>query len=78
MATWNNYFLPLVVLSDPAHYPVTVGLASWYAQANAAGGASVLFSIVVTGALVATVPIVVAFLFLQRYWQGGLTFGSLR
>jgi multiple sugar transport system permease protein len=78
VATWNNYFLPLVVLSDPTHYPVTVGLASWNAQAVAGGGASVLFSIVVTGALVATVPIVVAFLFLQRYWQGGLTFGSLR
>ena len=78
VATWNNYFLPLVVLSDPVHYPVTVGLASWNAQATAGGGASVLFSLVITGALVATVPIVVAFLFLQRYWQGGLTFGSLR
>jgi multiple sugar transport system permease protein len=78
VATWNNYFLPLVVLSDPQHYPVTVGLASWSAQASAGGGANVLFSIVVTGALLATVPILVAFLFLQRYWRGGLTFGSLR
>jgi len=24
------------------------------------------------------VPIIVAFLFLQRFWQGGLTFGSLK
>jgi ABC-type maltose transport system permease subunit len=24
------------------------------------------------------VPIIVSFLFLQRYWQGGLTFGSLK
>lgn len=78
VATWNNYFLPLVVLSNPDHYPVTVGLASWNALATAGGGASVLFSIVITGALIATVPIVVAFLFLQRYWRGGLTFGSLR
>jgi multiple sugar transport system permease protein len=78
VATWNNYFLPLVVLSDPVHYPVTVGLASWYAQANAGGGAHVLFSVVITGALIATVPIVAAFLYLQRYWQGGLTFGSLK
>jgi multiple sugar transport system permease protein len=28
--------------------------------------------------LVMVVPIIVAFLFLQRYWQGGLTFGSLK
>ncbi len=78
VATWNNYFLPLVVLSTPEHYPVTVGLASWNAQAAAGGGAHVLFSVVVTGALVATAPIVVAFLLLQRYWQGGLTLGSFR
>jgi multiple sugar transport system permease protein len=78
VATWNNYFLPLVVLSTPEYYPVTVGLASWNAQAAAGGGAHVLFSVVVTGALVATAPIVVAFLLLQRYWQGGLTLGSLR
>jgi multiple sugar transport system permease protein len=28
--------------------------------------------------LVAVVPIIFVFLFLQRYWQGGLTFGSLK
>jgi multiple sugar transport system permease protein len=33
---------------------------------------------VITGALVAVVPIIFAFLFLQRYWQDGLTFGSLK
>jgi multiple sugar transport system permease protein len=27
---------------------------------------------------VSVVPIMITFLFLQRYWQGGLTFGSLR
>lgn len=78
VATWNNYFLPLVVLSTPENYPVTVGLASWNMQAAAGGGAQVLFSLVVTGALVATTPIVVTFLLLQRYWQGGLTLGSFR
>jgi multiple sugar transport system permease protein len=78
VATWNNYFLPLVVLSDPSHYPVTVGLASWNAQASAGGGAHALFSLVITGALVATAPIVLAFLLLQRYWRSGLTLGSLR
>jgi multiple sugar transport system permease protein len=78
VATWNNYFLPLVMLSDPDHYPVTVGLASWNGLAAAGGGAHVLFSVVLTGALLATVPIVVTFLVLQRYWRGGLTLGSVR
>src|SRR5918997_2418796 len=76
--TWNNYFLPLVLLNDPALYPLTVGLATWNAQASAGGGAQAVFPLVITGALVGIVPIIVVFLFLQRFWQGGLTFGSLK
>ncbi len=78
VATWNNYFLPLVVLSTPELYPLTVGLASWNSLASAGGGAQPLYPLVITGALVSIVPIIVSFLFLQRYWQGGLTFGSLK
>jgi multiple sugar transport system permease protein len=78
VVTWNNYFLPLVVLNDPALYPLTVGLASWNDQASAGGGAQAVFPLVITGALVGILPIIVVFLFLQRFWQGGLTFGSLR
>jgi multiple sugar transport system permease protein len=29
VATWNNYFLPLVMLGEPRWYPVTVGLSQW-------------------------------------------------
>ncbi len=78
VATWNNYFLPLVVLSTPELYPLTVGLASWNSLASQGGGAQPLYPLVITGALVSIVPIIVSFLFLQRYWQGGLTFGSLK
>ncbi|QIN83478.1 ABC transporter permease subunit [Rubrobacter tropicus] len=78
VATWNNYFLPLVVLSTPELYPLTVGLASWNSIASAGGGAQPLFPLVITGALVSILPIVVSFLFLQRFWQGGLTFGALK
>jgi multiple sugar transport system permease protein len=78
VATWNNYFLPLVVLSAPKYYPLTVGLAQWNSSASAGGGASVIFSIVIAGALVAVIPVAIAFLFLQRYWQGGLTSGGVK
>ncbi|MFL5694626.1 MAG: carbohydrate ABC transporter permease [Ktedonobacteraceae bacterium] len=78
VATWNNYFLPLLVLSDPNYYPLTLGLASWNAQASANGGAQLLYTLVLTGSLVSILPLIIAFLFLQRYWQGGLTFGSVR
>jgi multiple sugar transport system permease protein len=78
VATWNNYFLPLIMLNTPSLYPVTVGLAQWQAQASGGGGAQVLFSVVLTGAFVSVVPLIVAFLFLQRYWQSGLTAGSVK
>ena len=76
--TWNNYFLPLIVLNDPTLYTITVGLAAWTSQASAGGGAQALFPLILTGSLVGIVPIILAFLFLQRFWQGGLTFGSLK
>lgn len=78
VATWNNYFLPLLLLSNPTYYPLTLGLASWNAQASANGGAQLLYTLVVTGSLVSIIPLIVGFLFLQRYWQGGLTFGSVK
>ena len=38
VATWNNYFLPLIMLKDPDWYPLTLGLNAWNAQAATAGG----------------------------------------
>jgi multiple sugar transport system permease protein len=79
VATWNNYFLPLIMLNSPKQLPLTVGLAQWQASASAAGGGSqALFSTVITGSLISIVPLVVAFLFLQRYWQSGLTAGGVK
>jgi multiple sugar transport system permease protein len=78
VATWNNYFLPPVMLSEPRWYPVTVGLSQWNGQANAGGGSEVLFTLVITGSLIAIVPLIAAFLMLQRYWHTGLTAGSIK
>ncbi|WP_049559582.1 carbohydrate ABC transporter permease [Nonomuraea sp. SBT364] len=77
VATWNNYFLPLVMLRDPDWYPLTLGLDSWNAQAATAGGEAV-FNLVITGSLLTIVPLIAAFLLLQRYWQSGLAAGSVK
>jgi len=77
VATWNNYFLPLIMLNSPQWYPLTVGLAQW--QATGQGGqAQALFSIVITGSFVSILPLIVIFLVLQRYWQSGLAAGSVK
>ncbi|MFI7299976.1 carbohydrate ABC transporter permease [Streptomyces sp. NPDC050121] len=80
VATWNNYFLPLIMLNDPDLYPVTVGLSSWAAQAQngGAGTSSDMLALVVTGSMLSIIPLVVAFLLLQRYWQSGLAAGGVK
>jgi multiple sugar transport system permease protein len=78
VATWNNYFLPLVMLSEPKWYPLTVGLQQWNSQATAGGGATSAFNIVITGSLLSIIPLILAFVFLQRYWQSGLGSGGVK
>ncbi|SCF07973.1 carbohydrate ABC transporter permease [Micromonospora chokoriensis] len=79
VASWNNYFLPLAMLSDNRLFPVTVGLGLWQgiASANNAGGTS-LWSLIILGSLVSVIPLIIAFFSLQRHWRGGLSVGSLR
>ncbi|WP_261676146.1 carbohydrate ABC transporter permease [Streptomyces lusitanus] len=77
VATWNNYFLPLIMLKDPDWYPLTLGLSAWNSQAETVGG-EVIFNLVITGSLLTILPLVVAFLFLQKYWQSGLAAGSVK
>ncbi|WP_043664411.1 carbohydrate ABC transporter permease [Streptomyces xylophagus] len=77
VATWNNYFLPLIMLRDPNWYPLTLGLSVWSSQAQTIGG-DVIFNLVITGSLLTIVPLIAAFLLLQKYWQSGLAAGSVK
>jgi multiple sugar transport system permease protein len=78
VATWNNYFLPLIMLNDPSLFPVTVGLAQWNAQATGGSGAQALFNLVLTGSLLSIIPLMIAFVFLQRFWYSGLSAGAVK
>lgn len=79
VATWNNYFLPLIMLNNPDLYPITVGLASWSSQSVGGGGSTgELLALVVTGSMLSVIPLIAAFLLLQRYWQSGLSAGGVK
>jgi multiple sugar transport system permease protein len=75
---WNNYFLPLAMISDPTLLPVTVGLNAWQVQSNSATANSLIWNLVTSGSLISVIPLIIAFLMLQKYWQGGLSVGSLK
>jgi multiple sugar transport system permease protein len=79
VGTWNNFFLPLAMLANTRLFPITVGLGLWQGQAsgNNSGGAN-LWGLIITGSLVSIIPLVIAFLSLQKYWQGGLSLGALK
>jgi multiple sugar transport system permease protein len=72
---WNNFFLPLIMLVDRKLFPMTLGLYSWNSQTQQD---PTLATAVLTGALLSVVPIIAAFLMLQRYWRGGLGAGGVK
>ncbi|ACQ79714.1 binding-protein-dependent transport systems inner membrane component [Beutenbergia cavernae DSM 12333] len=79
VGSWNNYLLPLLVLSDPELYPVTLGLTSWNRQSLFPSiGSEVLYNAVVTGSLLSILPLTIAFVFMQRYVRSGLTLGAVK
>ncbi len=55
-----------------------MGLANWYASATAGSGGNLLYTTVMAGALVSILPVIIAFLIMQRFWQGGLQAGGVK
>ncbi|MCU1634226.1 MAG: carbohydrate transporter rane protein 2, family [Micrococcaceae bacterium] len=75
VAIWNNFFLPLIMLRDQSLFPVTLGLYAWNSQISQIPE---LRSLVIVGALVSIVPLIIAFLALQRFWSSGLGAGGVK
>jgi multiple sugar transport system permease protein len=75
VAVWNNFLLPLIMLGDERLFPVTLGLYSWNTQVNQIPE---LRGLVIIGALLSITPLVVAFLFLQRFWRSGIGAGAVK
>lgn len=78
VGVWNNFFLPLVILSDDHLFPLTLGLAVWNSTAATPGVGQPLYPLVIIGALFSITPLVVLFLYLRRYIINGLMLGSLK
>ncbi|WP_299534426.1 carbohydrate ABC transporter permease [uncultured Streptomyces sp.] len=74
-AIWNNFFLPMVMLSDQDLYPVSLGLYTWNSSASVSPE---YYPVVIMGSLLAVVPLVLAFALLQRFWRSGLTAGAVK
>lgn len=72
MATWNDFLWPLIVLSDDRHYTLPVALASL------SGEHVQDVELMMAGAVVTVLPVMILFLFLQRYYLQGILIGSVK
>lgn len=66
MAFWNNFLWPIVVLEDPGKYPLAAALTYLNGQF------SYNFGWIAAGTMVSVTPIIVVFLFTQRYYMEGI------
>lgn len=76
VAIWNNFFLPLVMLSDEKLFPLTVGLQTW--NVTTGGVNKFLYTLIITGSLISSLPLLLGCALLQRFWRGGLGAGSIK
>jgi multiple sugar transport system permease protein len=72
---WNNFFLPLIMLRDEELFPVTLGLYIWNSQVSQIPE---IRAYVIIGALLSIIPLIIAFLSLQRFWRSGLGTGAIK
>ncbi|MCX4695336.1 carbohydrate ABC transporter permease [Streptomyces sp. NBC_01408] len=74
-ASWNNFYGALIMLNDKDLYPVSLGLHMWNLSITESPE---MYSLAITGSLIAVIPLVIAFLCLQRFWRSGLTAGAVK
>ena len=72
LATWNDFMWPLIVLSDDRKYTLPVAIA------NLAGEHVQDAELMMAGSVVTVLPVMLVFLFLQRYYIRGITAGSVK
>jgi multiple sugar transport system permease protein len=71
-AVWEDFFWPLIVMTDPEKYTVPVGLALFVVQNRTS------WTLLFAGSVIATLPMLIVFLFLQRYFVQGIALTGVK
>lgn len=75
VAVWNNFMLPLIMLQERSLFPTSVGIFLWQSQVQQNPE---YMPLVIAGSFLSVVPLVLAFVLLQRFWKSGLSAGSVK
>jgi multiple sugar transport system permease protein len=76
IGNWNNFIWPLVVTSSKSMRTLPVGLSLLSSPRDT--GQVVPVGEIMAGAAFAAIPMIVAFLFFQRYFLRGITIGAVK
>jgi multiple sugar transport system permease protein len=71
--SWNYFLWPLMVAQDQGTYTLPVGLA-----VASQGARSIDYGLLLAGAIVVLLPVLILFLFLQRYFVRGVAMTGLK
>ena len=69
---WNDFLFAVFIINDPSRWPVTVALN------NVTGSIVTPYNVQMSGALLASLPTLVVYIFLGRYFMRGLLAGALK
>ena len=69
---WNDYFWPLLILSQKDAYTIPVALGTLVGLTRVSWGG------IMVGTAIATLPFLILFLWLQRYFIAGITAGAVK
>ncbi|WP_135555417.1 carbohydrate ABC transporter permease [Paenibacillus cymbidii] len=72
MGSWNDYFWPLVILSDKALMTLPLALSSLSGQYSSE------YNTLMAGSLISMLPIIVLYLFAQQFFKAGLQLGGVK
>lgn len=72
MGVWNDFMGPLIFLQDQRLYPLSLGLYALNVQSG--GGMGMMMA----GSFLMTLPVIVIFLFAQRYFLQGITLTGMK
>jgi ABC-type glycerol-3-phosphate transport system permease component len=72
--TWNGFFWPVVFLRDASHYTLPIGL-TWF---RLSGGFGTNWPPLMAVVVIATIPILVLYVFFQRYFVEGIAASGVK
>ena len=72
MESWNDYLWPLLMLTDRSKMTLPIALSTLNGQYNTE------YNVLMAGSLISMIPIVLIYIFAQKYFQNGIMAGGIK